>query len=248
MGGGGGCCVGKCCVINCCIGKAIKDFFCSDSCCVGNSTKREESYDVNTADLQATVKIQKALTEFRSDTQSRSAKLENEIIKESRESLDNFIDELRTYNNIRYGNRRLNINISSIEREQRNTEDQIHGFIVKRVIKRISLDDNECCEILKLNPGSEKSNKLDAFYKKVLQEAVNELSHILRNTMENQTDSVEKRIQQRIDGIVDVCETKTVNFEKIQKMKMNDEDKIEQEQMRLSHYIALCDYGLSILD
>lgn len=243
----GGCCVGNCCVGNCCIGESIRKFFCNDSCCVGKSSKSQESYDVNKADLEATLRVQKALDEFRSDAQSRSTKLENGIIKESRESLDSFIDELRTYNSIRYGNRRLNINLTNIEREQRKTEDQIHGFIVKRVIKRISLDDTECCDILKLDPGTEKSKKLDEFYKKVLKEAINELTQVLRETMEKQTDSVEDRIQQRIDGIVDVCEAKTVNFEKIQKMKANDESKIEQEQIRLSHYVALCDYGLSIL-
>lgn len=245
--GGGGCCVGNSPCMNCGLIRKIKDFFCSDNCCVGNSSKNQESYDSNSADLEATLRIQKALDEFRSDTQSRSTKLENNIIKESRESLDNFIDELRSYNNIRYGNIRLNINLSSIEREQRKTEDEIHGFIVKRVIKRISLDDTECCEILKLDPGEEKSKKLDDFYKKVLKEAITELTNVLRDTMEKQTDFVEEKIQQRIDGIVDVCETKTVNFEKIQKIKNKDESKMEQEQIRLSHNVALCEFGLSIL-
>lgn len=249
MGGGGGCYIGNLPCVNCCIGKILKDIFCNDSCCVGNSSGGStESYDSKSADLEATLKVQKALDEFRSDTQSRSAKLENEIIKDSRESLDNFIDELRTYNKIRYGNKRLNINLSNIEREHRKTEDKIHGFIIKRVSKRISLDDSECLEILKLEPGAEKTKKLDEFYKKVLKEAVKELMDVLRDTMEKQTDIVEDKIQQRIDSIVDVCETKTADFEKIQKLKEKDESKIEQEQIRLSHYVALCEYGMSILD
>lgn len=277
MGGGGGCCVGNCCIGNCCIGNccvgnAIKTFFndlfgsgsSSGSSSSGSSgggsssgessshgswsAGRTESYDSSRADLEATVRVQKALTAFRTDTQSRSTKLENEIIKESREALDNFIDELKIYNKIRYGNKKLNINLNNIEREQRKTEDKIHGFIVNRIAKRISLDDEECYEILKLEPGKEKTKRLDEFYRKVLKEAVLELTDILRDTMEKQTDIVEERIQQRIDSIVDICETKATDFEKIQKLKEKDESKIEQEQIRLSHYVALCEYGMSILD
>lgn len=246
MGGGGGCCVSNCCKGR--VWQAIKDFFCSNSCCVGNSVRNQEGVDSRNADLEATLRIQKSLDEFRADTQNKSTELENSIIKESRESLDNFINELRAYNKIKYGNRKLDINLSNIEREHRKTEDQIHGFIVKRIAKRISLDDDECHELLKLNPGAEKTKKLDDFYKKVLKEAINELTSVLRDAMEKQTDIVEDRIQQRIDSILDICETKTADFEIIQKMKTKDESKIEREQIRLSHYVALCDLGLSLID
>lgn len=248
MGGGGGCCIGNCCVANCGLIQRIKDFFCSNSCCVGNSVSKEERYDSEKADLQATVRIQNALNEFKNDSQTKSDRLENDIIKESRVYLDEFIEDMKKYNDIKYGNRTLNINISSIERDNRKTENQIHGYITKRVIKRISLDDTECCEILKMDAGSAKTQKLNDFYKKVLKDAVKELSNLIRDAMEKQTDSVEDKIQQRIDSIVDVCETKTVEFEKIQNLKNKDEEKVEQEQIRLSHYISLCDCGLSILE
>lgn len=236
---GGGCCIGNCCVGNCCIlnlfGRKSRG---SSS---GGSTS---SYDSKAADLEATVKIQDALTMFREDTRAKSERFENDIIKESRVSLDEFIDELRKYNKIKYGNSRLNINISSIEREQRKVEDAIHGFIVKRIAKRISLDDSECLEILKLDAGSEKTKKLDAFYQKVLKEAVLELTGFLRASMEKQTDIVEDYIQRRIDNIVYTLENKKTEFKKIQYVKESDETKMEEEQIRLSYLISLCEYSL----
>lgn len=81
MGGGGGCCIGNCCVANCGLIQRIKDFFCSNSCCVGNSVSKEERYDSEKADLQATVRIQNALNEFKNDSQTKSDRLENDIIK-----------------------------------------------------------------------------------------------------------------------------------------------------------------------
>ena len=251
MGGGGGslCCVGNCCIGNCCITKVIKDIFCSDSCCVGNRSKDTESYDKENADIQMTLKVQQSLTEYKTDAQSRCAKLENEVIKESREHLDSFIDDLRKYNNqIRYGRRRLNINISNIERENRKTEDKIHGFIVKRVIKRVSLDDDECTEILKMDKGDAKKEKFNVFYRKVLKEAVEELTKELQTGMEENTDRVCDTIQRRIDSIVDVCESKTEEFENIRKVKEKDEAAVEQEQLRLTHFVAMCEYGLNLLD
>ena len=244
MGGGGGCCVGNCCCIgNCCVGniiRKIKEFFKGSS---GSSSGGDtESYDRDKADIEMTLRAQQALTDFRTDTQSRSEQLENDIVKESREYLDEFLAELRRYNKIQYGRKRLNLN--SLERENRKTEDMIHGFIVKRVSKRISLDDDECTNILKMDPGDEKKEALDAFYKKVLKEAISDLSKELRNSMEKQTDNVEDKIQQRIDSIVEICETKSDEFERIQKVKESDEAKMESEQLRLSYFIALCDYGI----
>lgn len=244
---GGGCCVGNCCIGNCCIADRIRTFIKNifGKSSGSSSGGRTESYDSNNADLEMTVKVQHALTEFRTDTQSRSEKLENGVIQESREYLDEFLADLRRYNKIQYGRKRLNLNLNSIERENRKTEDMIHGFIVKRVGKRISLDDDECTGILKMDPGKKKEEALDTFYKKVLKEAISELSGELRNSMEKQTDNVGDKIQQRIDSIVELCETKSDEFERIRQVKESDEAKIECEQLRLSYFVALCDYGIN---
>lgn len=244
---GGGCCIG-----NCCVGVAVsniiekvKDFFSGSS--GSSSGSRTSSYDADKASLEETVRVQKALTEFKTDTEARSSALEKAIIKESRGYLDEFLDEIRKYNKIRYGGRCLNINLENIERENRKTEDKIHGFITKKVSKRISLDDDECKNILKMDAGTEKKKKLDQFYRKVLTEALSELTNILRKAMEQQTDIVEDRIQQRIDAVLETCEAKAADFKQIQKLKNKDENKIEQEQFRLSYMVAMCEYGLSFV-
>ena len=125
--GGGGCCIGNCCVAN-----RVKEFFRkifgkSSGSSSGGDT---DSYDRDKADIEMTLRVQQALTDFRTDTQSRSEQLENDIVKESREYLDEFLAELRRYNKIQYGRKRLNLNLNSLERENRKTEDMIHGFNV----------------------------------------------------------------------------------------------------------------------
>jgi len=257
---GGGCCVTNCCVMACCVGQVF-------GCCIGDTIKTivndiadigkrgssevasHERYTQSTATVASTVSIQEALTKFQIDTESRSTKLETSIISESRENLDAFIKEIQKYNDtVRYGKTKLNINIRYIERENRKTEDIIHGFIVKRVKEKVSLGDEECKEILAMDAGNAKKERMEEFYKKVLKTAIKDLSEELKKIMEEQTERVCTTIQQRIDSIVDVCESKTEEFEKIRQVKESDEQAVEQEQLRLSHFVAMCEYGLETLD
>ena len=122
------------------IGNAVKELFgigSRGSDGVGSTT----SYDEQTSSVAETYKLQQELSKFREDTRVRSDRFENDVIRESRRYLDALMTEVRKYNRIRYGNNMLNVNLSQMERENRNTEDKIHGFIASRVVKRISLDE-----------------------------------------------------------------------------------------------------------
>lgn len=243
---GGGCCIGDCCLVNCCVAKALKEFFFGKS--EGSSSGgRTESYAPDTASIEATIRVQQALTQFRDDTQKRGTQVENDIIKSSRQYMDEFLDELKNYNNISYGNARLNINLQDLQRKNRATEDKIHGYITSRVIKRMSLDDAECLEILKMEAGKAKEDAFDRFYTKILKEALRELSVELKDRMKEQTATVCDTIQVRLDNILTTWNTKTEEFERIKEIKESDEAKMEQEQMRLSYFVALCDNGLALL-
>ena len=101
-------------------------------------------------------------------------------------------------------------------------------FLYKSLLMIICLLGAAAC-----GDGKKKEEALDAFYKKVLKEAISDLSKELRNSMEKQTDNVEDKIQQRIDSIVEICETKSDEFERIQKVKESDEAKMESEQYSL---------------
>ncbi len=212
------------------------------------STGATESYDERSAGVSETYKLQQALSEFREDTRARSNKFENDIIKESRKAIDVLISDVKKYNKIRYGGNVLNVNISQIEREQRKTEDRIHGFIVGRVSKRISLDDDECKSILKLDAGRNKTRKMNEFYKKVLIEAMIDLKKLLRDSMKSQTFIVEDHIVGRMDTVTYTVTGKTNEFNKIKNIKDTDESKMEQEQIRLSYLISICDKSLNIID
>lgn len=233
MGGRSRCCRGNCCVGNC------SD--CSNSPSQVNIPKIDERAITQ-------YRRQAALQEFRDSARSKGDGIEKSILSESREYLDELIKDVKRYNKIIYGKKRLNINIERLLRENRETDDSIRGFIEKSVMRRISLDDKDFLQICDIDNEDEKQKKFKAFYKSVLDDAIKDLSNILRSSMENQSDKICDIIQSRIDSIYETCENKKSEFEKIQSVKESGEADIENEQLRLSYMVALCDLGLNVLN
>ena len=225
--------------------RKIIDFFRKGSSSSG-SISREEAYDPEKAQLAETARIQQALTDFRIEVESDSERIERDVIRASRSALDDFIEQLRNYNNMEYAGRKLNINISSLERDNRHTEDTIHGFIKKRVLKRASLDDSECQVILKMDKGEEKRRKMDAFFQKILRDAISELCDMLRKNMTTQSENVADRIQSRIDDIVRSVTEKSKKFKEVEKMKQSNEQGLEQQQAELAYLVSVCECGLHL--
>ena len=246
MGGGCGNCFHPIRAIKNAVSKAIDKV---DSWLTGTKKhsshfEYEESYDPTKAQLESTMRINNALTEFRLDVEMTSDDVERDVIRLSRESLDEFVEQLREYNKITYGERRLNINLNALERDNRRTEDEVHGYIKKRVLKRVSLDDSECLEILKMDKGEEKRRKMDAFFQKILRDAINELCDMLRKNMTTQSENVADRIQSRIDDIVRSVTEKSKKFKEVEKMKQSNEKGLEQQQAEFAYLVSVCEYGL----
>ena len=95
---------------------------------------------------------------------------------------------------------------------------------------------------------SQKTRRLNEFYRKVLKEALTELKDLLREAMKNQVLIVEDHIVGRMDTITYTVTSKTNEFNKIQDIKDTDESKMEQEQIRLSYLITMCDKSCAIMD
>ena len=75
-----------------------------------------------------------------------------------------------------------------------------------------------------------------------------DLKKLLRSSMKSQTLIVEDHIVGRMDTITYTVTGKTNEFNKIKDLKDTDESKMEQEQIRLSYLISICDKSLNIID
>lgn len=248
MGGGGGCCIFNCSKCN---NHPIRDFFKGlfskprekSSSYISN----EEVYDKDKATLQETMRINNALTDFRLQSETHSDSLENRIIKSAREGLDQFLDMLKKQNQKTFAGRKLNLNISAIERDNREAEDMIHGFIKKRILKQVSLDNQKCLEILQMEKGKKKEKAMNDFLKEVTSTAITEISKELQKVIRRQSENVEDKVQVRIDEIEVSLNDNITKFNKIKSLKETDSTELENEKLELISVSSICSLGMALL-
>lgn len=227
----------------------VKDkVFGGSSSSAGRSASREDSYDPDKARLEETLRINNILTEFRTSVEAKSDKFEKEVLSTAREALDDLVAYLTNINEEEYGGRKLHLNLTKIQRENRKTEDLIHGYIKKQAQKRVSLDDSECLRILKMPAGQEKEIEMTKFADSVLNDAVMELSEMVKKSMKEQCDNLSDQIQDRIEGVTFLVNEKLSKAKEIEALKAKDELSLQNEQVKMGYFIAVADLGIKQVD
>lgn len=132
------------------------------------------AYDASAPTVQQTVDLHKLLSEYNSVIQKEIDPIEEKILK----GVEEFFRQL----NKMVEENQLGVQTNYLEKDQVETLSKIKGEIRKYVSRHISLDNHECLNILAMNPGQEKKNRMDAFRKSVLQEATKNMWNELEGT------------------------------------------------------------------
>lgn len=196
-------------------GRAIQDA-CSES------ISSESSYDSSTASVSTAERLSEVLADFSEKQLNHSEELEKRCIKIVEEYCDALIQFLEESSNIvkdASGLRRIRNSRTRIKKT-------ISGGIKEPLAKRMSLDDAECLEILKMDAGNAKKNKMEKFCSKVIQEALSNLSSKVREALDDQTEGVETYF-------MDYAEAKEREVENIRKQydAMLQEGTLEEENI-----------------
>lgn len=228
---------------------AIKNFFFGDTCSSSSSSiSRENSYDPEKARMEETIRINSILTTFRSKCEKISDKLEKDTLRASRSSLDSMVEFLRKINNKKFGNQKLNLNIEHLERENRATEDIINGYIKKHIQKRVSLDDEECLNILKMDEGPDKKKLMDDYLNSILCEAMAGLVKEIERSINRQMENVQNQIESRISSYEFLANDKLKAFAVTEKNKKFGEHKAESQLGIHALKIGLCILGKTVIE
>lgn len=218
-----------------------KDFLFGSSDRASRSTGREDSYDPEKAMLAETIRINDILTKFRVEIEGQCDQIEKDILKNCRTSLDLLIDDIKLINQKEYGGKKLGINLDRIIKENRQTEDLIHGYVKRKVQKRVSVDDKECLEILKMQSGIDKENRMKEFSRNVIKTATTELGDQIAENIRRQIDNICDNIQVRLDSVVGESEVMLYKFIEIERLKNIDEAGFNEEMTKIGYKVAVCD-------
>lgn len=237
MGGGGGCCVGNCCVANCgfcCIG----DFFSCSDCCVGNCGDNSSG---KTAKIDHTAIINNELAEMRNRSATDAKKQEEDIITDINESMKDFIKWLEDVNRQKIGGRNLNINIDKIKELNEALRKKVVGFIGKRLDDKLVMTDPEVSTILAETDDAKRKKNFDDFYDNRLREAIREMIKEIETSVREQSEAIEREIQNRINELNNNMAQETRAFEEIKKLKDKEDSRLAEVQVDYMYYANLCD-------
>lgn len=224
-------------------GSNLKDM-CTEVNNVARKTGETDRYDKERARLIETQRINEALSQFSLNLQKQADELEEGALEESRVYFEYLIEELRATSDIN----NMKININRIKRGLLKIEKSIKGSFKNHLAKRISLDDQECLKVLKLEAGSEKEQAMKRLGNKVLKEAREQLCDSIKECLIDQQEYIDDQIIDKMNEMILNLKDLSTKVTEFESLKQNNEGQIEMEKVKCILKLQIVDVALGILE
>lgn len=198
---------------------------------IGETKQQSKNSSVEDVD-----KIQSIFEEYRGQVHTEANRIEGAVHDE----VAYYVEEL---NGILLQERELldkyKIKTKQIERAIERLLRNINGNIDKMICKKVSLDNPECRNILRMTPGAKKEQAMSDFLNKSLREALNQYCADFRQNLADLFDDVEEEIVRAVGRTGEEAERQYKILEAI-----NEDNYIEKNEAivtKAASIIALCD-------
>lgn len=206
-----------------------------DACSeVSKAIGEEEVFVAEEARAEDTTRINSALTEFSISLEKKADLVEKGIIQETNKYMNLIVSEIKK------ADLEIDINADRITIVSEKIESIIRGNIKKYISKKVSIDDEECSKILRMEAGNLKKVSMDNFSKKVLKEAITLYTKDIENLVSEQNSVLKSAICGKIEDLKVNTEKHLSQLEEFEKANNNSEEK---EALIQSHMgiVLLCD-------
>lgn len=225
------------------IGSSIK-YMCTEVETVAKKTGETDSYDKERARLIETQRINEALSQFSLNLQKQADELEEGALEESRVYFEYLVEQLRDASDAN----NMKININRIKREILKIEKSIKGSFKNHLAKRISLDDQECLNVLKMEAGAEKEKAMKRLGNKVLKEAREQLCDSIKECLIDQQEYIDDQIMDKMDEMILNLKDLSTKVTEFESLKQNNQGQIEMEKIKCISKLQIVDTALGILE
>jgi len=147
----------------------------------------ERSYDKKEANIYTTDRLNEILVAFSEGYCQQATTIEKNCIRLVEDYYDKLIEIIENVPS----SAQNAANLRALKASKGGISKKINGGIKGPLSKRMSLDDSECLSILKMDSGSEKEQAMTRFTKKVIGEALNNLSKNVRIALNKQSEDIE---------------------------------------------------------
>lgn len=225
---------GGCCIMDNPIGDFIRDIFCSDSCCVGNSSGPSDSE-------QHARKVANELAEMKEHTRESSVKTEKKIMSYINSTMDSFMNDIDKLNKQTFFGEKLDINTEAIRDKNEKLNNQVVGCISNIMDTRLVQTDKELSTILEEKDDKKRKKNFDDFVGRVKKDALNDLKVKIEKTVKAQSEVVSKEIKTRQKEIDFKMQESIKEMTNIMEMKEKSETELNKKQIEYMYQSSLCD-------
>ena len=225
------------------MGSSLKEM-CTEVEYVAREASKVDSYDKEKARLIETQRINETLSKFSLNLQTQADELEEDALKESKVYFEYLIEQLRKTSDAN----NMKININRIKRDIFKIEKGIKGSFKDYLAKRISLDDQECLTVLKMEAGTEKEAAMKRLGNKVLKEAREQLCDNIKECLIDQQEYIEDEIVGKMNEIILNLKDLSTKVSEFETLKQSNEGQIELEKVTCISKLQIIDMALGILE
>lgn len=147
----------------------------------------ERSYDKKEANIYTTDRLNEILVSFTEGYLQQATAIENNCIRLVEDYYDKLIDVIESAPS----SAQNAANLRALKSGKSRISKTINGGIREPLSKRMSLDDSECLSILKMDSGNAKKQAMTRFTRKVIKEALNNLSQSVRAALNEQSEDIQ---------------------------------------------------------
>ena len=163
---------------------------------LSGTVSREKSYDKKNSDIHTTERLVNTLESYSRKNSSEAEKIEKNCIAIAENHYDEIMEQLKEANISKF----YKTGVQRVKNQKNKIPQMIEGSIKNLMAKRMSIDDAECCEILKMDAGKQKETAMRAFCQKVIQEALNNTARKVRLSLMDQLETIAEYLQTLQEG------------------------------------------------
>ena len=179
----------------------------------------EKSYNKKEANIYTTDRLNEILLSFSEGYFQQATAIEKNCII----MVEDYYDKLIEIVENAPSNAHNIANLRALKTGRGRISKTINGGIKEPLSKRMSLDDSECLSILKMDSGNEKKQAMTLFTKKVIKEALNNLSMNVRIALNEKSEDIEDYL-----GCISEEQEKAMQAIKEHFDKMDRDNELEQ--------------------
>ncbi len=196
---------------------------------------RTGAYDSGEPGVKQTIDLNKEIAVYAKKIGYESDKIEEEILSNVRMTFDS----LNKY----VADQELSMDLNTLKREQNDCINNARNIMKNHISKRVSLDDRECLDVLKMQPGQEKEYRMNRFTDAVFIEGKKQL----QNALDLSINKMYSDFWGNFDGMMrNIENTITAERNTLNKIVQNDDtatreyEKIKAESVILGTNLVEC--------